>query len=220
MWAIVVAAGSGSRFGSRKQFALLAGRPVAQWSVDAARKAADGVVLVVPADDLEGAAGLGADAVVAGGATRAESVRRGLSRVPLAADVVVVHDAARPLASPSLFAAVVAPLLEPGAQEQGPDGVVCALPVSDTLKRVDPGTGTVTATVDRSALVAVQTPQAFAAAMLRRAHEGDPDATDDAALVERIGGTVRVVPGEPHNVKLTVPSDLVLVEQLVGGGRW
>jgi len=220
VWAIVVAAGSGSRFGSRKQFALLAGRPVAQWSVDAARKAADGVVLVVPADDLEGAAGLGADAVVAGGATRAESVRRGLSRVPLAADVVVVHDAARPLASPSLFAAVVAPLLEPGAQEQGPDGVVCALPVSDTLKRVDPGTGTVTATVDRSALVAVQTPQAFAAAMLRRAHEGDPDATDDAALVERIGGTVRVVPGEPHNVKLTVPSDLVLVEQLVGGGRW
>jgi 2-C-methyl-D-erythritol 4-phosphate cytidylyltransferase len=215
VWAVVVAGGTGTRFGRPKQFEHLAGRPVAEWSVTAARKATDGVVLVVPETDVERAQSLGADVVVAGGESRSASVRRGLSRVPDTAAVVVVHDAARPLASPALFAAVVAPLLE----EDDLDGVVCGLKVADTLKRVD-DVATITATVDRTALVAVQTPQAFRASVLRRAHADGGDATDDASLVEAIGGTVRVIPGEPHNVKLTLPSDLALLEHLAGGNEW
>ncbi|HLW45065.1 MAG TPA: 2-C-methyl-D-erythritol 4-phosphate cytidylyltransferase [Acidimicrobiales bacterium] len=215
MWAVVVAGGSGSRFGRPKQFESLAGRPIVEWSVTAARKATDGVVLVLPESEVARAGSLGADVVVAGGETRSESVRKGLSHVPESVEVVVVHDAARPLASPALFAAVVAPLFE-----EDLDGVVCGLAIADTLKRLDSDGSTVTGTVDRSALVAVQTPQAFRASVLRRAHANAGDATDDAALVEAIGGTVRVVPGEPHNVKLTVPSDLALLEHLVGGGSW
>lgn len=215
VWAIVVAGGIGSRFGRPKQFATLAGRPVVEWSVTAARKATDAVVLVVPESDLERARSLGADVVVAGGETRSASVREGLARVPLTVEVVVVHDAARPLASPALFAAVVAPLFR-----EDVDGVVCGLAVADTLKRVGADGSTVTGTVDRSAIVAVQTPQAFRASVLRRAHAEGGDATDDAALVEALGGTVRVVPGEPHNVKLTLPSDLALLEHLARGGAW
>jgi 2-C-methyl-D-erythritol 4-phosphate cytidylyltransferase len=216
---VVVAGGSGSRFGRPKQFEVLAGRPVAEWSVAAARKATDGVVLVVPRSDLERARLLGADLVVAGGETRSASVREGLSCVPESVEVVVVHDAARPLASPALFAAVVAPLFAGGVEV---DGVVCGLAVADTLKRVDVDgcTATVTGTVDRSTLVAVQTPQAFRASVLRRAHAAGQDATDDAALVEAAGGTVRVIPGEPHNLKLTLPSDLPLLEHLARGGAW
>ncbi len=212
MWAVVVAAGTGSRFGRPKQFERLGDRPVIEWSLAAAREATDGVVLVVPAPDVARARSLGADAVVAGGETRSASVRAGLRRVPRSAEVVVVHDAARPLASPALFSAVVAPLVDADV-----DGVVCGLAVADTLKRVGPDGSTVEGTVERSALVAVQTPQAFRARVLRRAHSSRADATDDAALVEAMGGVVRVVPGDPLNVKLTVPSDLALLEQLVGG---
>ncbi len=215
MWAVVLAGGSGSRFGRPKQFEVLAGRPVVEWSVAAARKATDGVVLVVPRGDLERARTLGADVVVAGGGTRSASVREGLSRVPKSVEVVVVHDAARPLASPALFAAVVAPLLDEDVEV---DGVVCGLAVADTLKRVGDDGCTVTGTLDRSTLVAVQTPQAFRASVLRRAHAAAGDATDDAALVEAAGGTVRVVPGEPCNLKLTLPSDLVLLRHLASGG--
>jgi 2-C-methyl-D-erythritol 4-phosphate cytidylyltransferase len=217
VWAVVVAGGSGSRFGRPKQFVPLAGRPVAEWSVAAARKATDGVVLVVPASEVAPSRSLGADVVVAGGESRSASVRQGLARVPSSAQVVVVHDAARPLASPALFAAVVAPLLDDSLGEV--DAVVCGIPVADTLKRVDEREGTVTETVDRSSLVAVQTPQAFRATVLRRAHARGDEATDDAALVEALGGTVLVVPGEAHNVKLTTRSDLVLLEHLVGGAR-
>ncbi|MGH8988405.1 MAG: 2-C-methyl-D-erythritol 4-phosphate cytidylyltransferase [Acidimicrobiales bacterium] len=211
----MVAGGTGDRFGRPKQFESLAGRTVAEWSVTAARKATDGVVLVVPASEVARARSLGADVVVAGGETRSASVRRGLSHVPLQADVVVIHDAARPLASPALFAAVVAALVR-----EGVDGVVCGLAVADTLKRVGADGSTVTGTVDRGSIVAVQTPQAFRASVLRRAHAAGDDATDDAALVEAVGGTVRVVAGEPHNVKLTVPEDLVLLEHLARGGAW
>ncbi len=218
MWAVVVAGGTGSRFGRPKQFESLAGRPVVEWSVTAARKATDGVVLVVPESEAERADVLGADVVVTGGETRSASVRRGLAHVPEQADVVVVHDAARPLASPALFAAVVAPLLADGGEDV--DGVVCGIAVADTLKRVGGDGTTIIGTVDRASLVAVQTPQAFRATVLRRAHAGGGDATDDAALVESIGGKVRLVPGEAHNVKLTVPSDLALLEHLVGGGEW
>jgi len=226
VWSIVVAGGSGRRFGRLKQFSELAGRPVLEWAVQACRPCSAGVVLVVPATDAaSGAAEApdphGADAVVSGGATRADSVRCGLAAVPSEAAIIVVHDAARPLASPALFDAVIAAVTEGGA-----DGAVPGVPVSDTIKVVDES-GRVTDTLDRDRLVAVQTPQAFNAAALRRAHaEAAPDAatpaaatpaaaTDDAMLVEALGGTVLVVRGEPGNLKITDPDDLKAAERLV-----
>ena len=199
VWAIVVAAGSGSRFGGPKQFEELEGRRVVDWALVASRSVADGVVLVVPADHLEDQAPL-ADAIVAGGATRSASVRAGLDVVPADATVVVVHDAARPFAAPALFEAVVT------AVRDGADGAVPGVALADTVKQVRDGQ--VVATLDRAELVAVQTPQAFAATTLRRAHAGEGDATDDAALVEAAGGRVVVVPGDPANTKITLRTDL------------
>ncbi len=200
MWAIVVAAGEGRRFGGPKQFAVLGGATVIAHSVRAARTVADGVVAVVPEGllDAPGADG-GADAVVPGGASRSESVRAGLRSVPQDADVILVHDAARPLASPALFRAVVA------AVRAGADGAIPGLALTDTVKHVVDGT--VVGTIDRSSLVTVQTPQAFRAAALRAAHESGAHATDDAGLLEAAGGIV-VVPGEATNLKITDPDDL------------
>lgn len=198
VWAILVAAGAATRFGKPKQYEMLGDRRVLDWAIDACRTACDGVVLVVAADrvaDFEAV-----DAVVAGGATRADSVRAGLVAVPDDADIVVVHDAARPRASVSLFRAVV------DAVRDGADGAVPGLPVTDTVKRVDGSR--VVETLDRTDLVAVQTPQAFRAEALRKAHAGGAVATDDAALVEAAGGTVVVVAGEPENRKVTYPGDL------------
>ena len=210
----MVAGGSGSRFGGPKQFLQLAGRSVVAWSVAAAHGVADGVVLVVPSSESNVAtpfdvADAGADRVVTGGTSRAASVRAGLAAVPADADVVVIHDAARPLAQGWLFAAVIDAL-----DIEGVDGAIPVLAVSDTLKRVSDGT--VQATVDRDGLVTVQTPQAFAAATLRAAHAGESDATDDAGLLEALGATVRIVPGDPRNLKLTCPEDLAIAEALMG----
>ena len=224
-----MAGGSGRRFGQLKQYALLGGRPVLEWAVSACRTCSAGVVLVVPdsthsADGADGADrdSHGADVVVTGGATRADSVRCGLAAVPDDAEVVVVHDAARPLASPALFIAVIAAVTDGGA-----DGAVPGVAPSDTIKVVDES-GRVTNTIDRTTLVAVQTPQAFRAVLLRRAHDealpaesppaGAP-ATDDAMLVEALGGTVQVVPGEPGNVKITDPGDLEVAERLLAEAR-
>ena len=145
--------------------------------------------------------------VVAGGSTRAASVRAGLNAVPADAEVVVVHDAARPLAGADLFRAVVEALVP------GVDAAVPGLRVAETVKRVVDGR--VVSTLDRSELVTVQTPQAFRAGGLRSAHRTEGEATDDAALVEAAGGTVVVVPGDPRNIKLTEPSDLVVLEALL-----
>ncbi len=211
VWGIVVAGGSGSRFGELKQFLLLDGRPVAARAVASCRSVCDAVVLVVPAGATGG--DLGADVVVSGGATRADSVRAGLAAVDRSAEIVVVHDAARPLASPSLFSSVLDALRD----DEDAAGAICAVALSDTVKRVElDGRGTrVAETLDRSSLVAVQTPQAFRAGPLRRAHENAPEATDDAALVESLGLKVRVVPGDPDNLKLTTPADLARAERLV-----
>jgi 2-C-methyl-D-erythritol 4-phosphate cytidylyltransferase len=209
VWAIVVAAGDGSRFGGPKQFEQLAGERVVDRAVAAASAACDGVVLVVPADRVDERLS-GVDRVVAGGPTRSESVRAGLSAVPADAAVVVVHDGARPLAAVELFDRVVA------AVREGAAGAVPGIPVSDTLKRVGDD-GAVLATVERAGLVAVQTPQAFAAEPLRAAHRGAGQATDDAGLVEAAGGRVVVVSGDRRNVKITEPADLELVEGLVRG---
>jgi 2-C-methyl-D-erythritol 4-phosphate cytidylyltransferase len=207
VWAIVVAGGSGQRFGELKQFALLAGRPVARWSVEACRPAASGVVLVVPSGSGDHSE-CGADRVVPGGASRSASVRCGLAAVPDEADVIVVHDAARPLATAALFEAVVTAATDHGA-------AICAMPVSDTIKRVDGGV--VIDTLDRDDLVAVQTPQAFDAALLRRAHASGAEATDDATLIELLGASVSVVAGDAHNLKITTPADLRAAEQFLGG---
>ena len=204
VWAIVVAAGTGARFGGAKQYALLGGKRVVDWSLATARTACGAVVLVVPPDraDLPEAA----DHVVPGGATRSGSVRAGLAALPRDASedtVVVIHDAARPFASRALFDAVIA------AVRAGADGAVPALPITDTVKSVG-ADGTVTATLDRSHLVTVQTPQAFRLDALRAAHQDEGEATDDAALVEATGGRVVVVEGETTNRKITTPADLAL----------
>lgn len=199
-WAIVVAAGRGERFGRPKQFESVAGRRVVDWAVDDARDACDGVVLVVPPGHHEPGA-------VAGGATRSESVRLGLAAVPADADVVVIHDAARPAAGIGLFHAVI------DAVRGGADGAVPGVAVSDTVKRVEGNV--VVETLDRTALVAVQTPQAFRAAALRAAHAGGAEATDDAALVEQGGGRVVIVPGHAANRKITEPGDLDAMEAVL-----
>lgn len=214
VWAIVVAGGSGDRFGRPKQFLDLGGSTVLARSIAGARSVAAGVVVVLPAGQPPAAdaqdLNFGADICVDGGPSRAASVRAGLAAVPDDATVVVIHDAARPLAAPSLFEAVVAAV----TGRSGAEGCIPVLPVTDTLKRV--AGDAVLSTVDRSDLVAAQTPQAFRASVLRRAHREGADATDDAALLESIGATVRTVPGDPRNLKLTVPHDLVLAEILVG----
>jgi 2-C-methyl-D-erythritol 4-phosphate cytidylyltransferase len=204
VWVIVVAAGSGARFGAPKQYAQLGDRRVLDWSLDAARAVADGVVLVVR-DDHETPEEV--DVVVNGGATRSASVRAGLDAVPDDAAIVVVHDAARPAASSALFRAVI------DAVRAGADGALPGLAVVDTVKRVRDGR--VVETLERAELVTVQTPQAFRASVLRAAHAGGGDATDDGALVEDAGGRVVVVPGDPDNVKVTAPGDLARVREVL-----
>ncbi|MEY2995603.1 MAG: 2-C-methyl-D-erythritol 4-phosphate cytidylyltransferase [Actinomycetota bacterium] len=213
VWTIVVAGGSGRRFGSLKQYAELGDRRVVDLALDSAREVSDGVILVVPVDDAERERG------VAGGPTRTASVRNGLAAVPVDADVILVHDAARPFASTRLFSAVV------DAVCAGADGAVPGLPVTDTVKSIEVVESNslgledsysvanmaiprVVSTPDRATLVAVQTPQAFRASILREAYRSEIDATDDSVLVESVGGTVVVVPGEVDNRKITHPDDL------------
>jgi 2-C-methyl-D-erythritol 4-phosphate cytidylyltransferase len=211
VWVVVVAAGGGNRFGGPKQFAEIGGRALVDWSVEVAKSVADGVVLVLPPEVAEESSPHkgGADIVVAGGSTRTASVRCGLGVVPSEADVIVIHDGARPLASAALFRAVIE------AVGSGASAAVPGLAVADTLKRVDDN-GVVVATVERDGLVTVQTPQAFRAGVLRAAHAAGGDATDDAALVEAQGATVRVVPGEPRNLKVTTTADLDVARALAG----
>ncbi len=210
IWAIVVAAGSGTRFGGAvpKQYLPLGGRRLLDWSLETARAACDGVVLVVSPDraaDPEP----GADQVVPGGSTRSESVRAGLAVVPADATVIVVHDAARPAATAPLFLAVI------DAVRAGADAAVPGVPLVDTVKQVERegSRAWVVRTLERDALVAVQTPQAFSAGALRAAHAAGGEATDDAALVEAAGGKVAVVAGAPANRKITVAGDLAAMEQ-------
>ena len=204
-WAVVVAAGSGSRFGSPKQFADLAGRPVVQWSLDVARQACAGVVLVVPA----GTTGdYPVDAVVGGGATRSASVRAGIAAVPPSAGVIAIHDAARPLAPLELWRKVIE------AVAGGADAAIPAAPVTDTVKEV--GADGHLVTLDRSVLVAVQTPQAFRAELIKQVHAGGGEATDDAALVEQAGGRVELITWTEPNLKITSPADLVVAAALIG----
>ena len=210
VWTIVVAGGSGARFGARKQYERLGNQRMLDRSVSVADAASDDVVVVVPADDLATESSAFAH-VVAGGVTRSASVRAGLAAVPSAASIVCVHDAARPFASPAMFDRVI------NAVRSGADGAVPAVPVTDTIKVIDVQ-GRVTATPARDTLVAVQTPQAFRAEVLRRAHAQGAEGTDDAALVEQLGGTVVVVAGDPDNRKVTHPDDLAWARARIEAG--
>ena len=215
--ALIVAAGRGERLGSSAPKALVAlsGRPMLDWSV-AALHAAEGIgaiVVALPGDALH-AAPAGCVAV-AGGAERSHSVRAALAAAPQDADVVLVHDAARPLLTPELVERCLQALHEDG----GWDAAIAAAPVTDTVKRAADGLR-VTETLVRSELWAVQTPQVFRRAALERALSR-PDAelaaaTDDAMLVERDGGRVRVVPAPRENLKVTTPLDLAVAELLLG----
>lgn len=207
--------------GRKKQGLPLGGRSVLRWTLDVleATPVVRGVVVAVPAEDVaEWRRRLRpcrkVRAVVAGGAERQESVARGLAAVPVDVPWVIVHDGVRPCVTPNLVTRVVRAAREHGA-------AVAALPVAETLKRG--AAGWVQVTVDRDGLWAVQTPQAFRADLLREAHRrGAADGilgTDDAALVERLGAGVRLVPGLPGNLKITRPEDLALARALLRGRR-
>jgi 2-C-methyl-D-erythritol 4-phosphate cytidylyltransferase len=205
VWTIVVAAGSASRFGQPKQYQPLGDRRVLDWSLRSARVVSSGIVLVVPVEHADDDEPL-ADQVVPGDATRSGSVRAGLAAVPADAEVILVHDGARPLAPPDLFADVLADV------RAGADAVAPAVPVTDTVRSRTNGV------VDRADLVVVQTPQAFRAEALRAAHAaGGPEGTDDASLVEANGGVVVLATGRPTNLKITYPTDLLVAEALLPG---
>jgi 2-C-methyl-D-erythritol 4-phosphate cytidylyltransferase len=218
--ALIVAAGRGERLGSGrpKALVLLSGRPMLEWSVDSLRqvRAVEQIVIALPEGEL-GAAPEGTVAV-AGGATRSESVRAALAAAGAGAgagEAVIVHDAARPLASPELFELTLAEL-----ERHACDAAIAAVPASDTIKEVADDGRTVRATLDRSRLWAVQTPQVFRRVALERALAAPAEmlaaATDDAWLIERSGGVVRVVESDPGNIKVTSSTDLRIAEMLMG----
>lgn len=214
VWGIVLAAGGGSRFGAPKQFLDLAGRPLVQWAVEAVAQECDGVVVALPS----GAGWRPPDLplpvrVVAGGAQRHDSVRAALAGVPADAAVVVVADAAHPLAGAGLVRAVVE------AVRAGADGAVPGLPLAEVLADVAAdGTrvGGLARVPDPPATtrVLVQTPQAFDARAFRAAHAGGRTAVEDSALVAAAGGRIVVVPGDPANLHVTTPGELDLVRRL------
>jgi 2-C-methyl-D-erythritol 4-phosphate cytidylyltransferase len=207
--ALLVAAGSGERLGAGrpKAFVVLAGRPLVEWSLRALRAAPSIGEIVVAVPQGEAVRDV---VTVPGGATRSESVSNALAAAP-PGEAVVVHDAARPLARPQLFEGVLAELADA-------DCAIAAARMADTVKEAGPDRR-VTATLDRARLWAVQTPQAFRRDVLERAlavpSEVLAQATDDAWLVERLGGTVRVVESGPENFKITTPHDLRVAEALL-----
>ena len=213
--ALLVAAGRGERLGAEgpKAFVVLAGRPMLEWSLDALRlvPAVSRIVVALPPGVAAPAGTIG----VAGGAERSHSVRAALEAAGALPDdePVIVHDAARPLATPELFERALGALAASGA-----DAVVAAARVTDTIKRAGEDLR-VTETLDRGALWAVQTPQVFRRGALARAL-AQPDevlaaATDDAGLVEQAGGRVHVVESPAGNLKVTTPTDLRLAELLL-----
>ncbi len=214
VWAIIAAAGAGNRFGGAKQFSRLGDRSVLDWTVQGAARWCEGVVVVLPAARSTGEHAWrpqyspgdrsGQVVVVAGGVLRSDSVRCGLGRIPDDAEIVLVHDGARPLAPDGVFERVIE------AVRAGADAAVPVIDVTDTIRWRGGGTA------DRRKLAAVQTPQAFRADALRAAHAAGADATDDATLAEAAGATVVTVVGDSRNLKITEAHDLVTAEALLG----
>ena len=205
VWTIVVAAGSGSRYGADKLAEpLSSSATVLDVTVAQAQAMSAGVVVVVAEGDTRiSSSGAARPMFVAGGASRSASVRNGLAALPASAEIVLVHDGARPLADDALYARVI------DAIRDGATVVVPGIAVNDTMRTIDG------APVDRDQLRAVQTPQAFRFGVLSQAHAGGADATDDATLAEAIGAEVVVVDGDVRNLKITRPADLAVARSLL-----
>ncbi|HEV2107345.1 MAG TPA: 2-C-methyl-D-erythritol 4-phosphate cytidylyltransferase [Thermomicrobiales bacterium] len=218
--AIVVAAGKGERFGKGDKVLLpLAGQPVLAHVLDAIELAESVQTVVIVAGStcqseikamIQSGRWPKARDVVIGGGRRQDSVAAGLHRLPATADLILIHDGARPLVTPDL--------IDRCAAAAGPDAVIAATPVTDTLKRVS-SDGRILETVPREALWAAQTPQVYppdrlATAMHHPAFR-DQTYTDEAALFEALGWPVKVIPGDPNNMKITWPGDLLRAEALL-----
>jgi 2-C-methyl-D-erythritol 4-phosphate cytidylyltransferase len=206
IWGIVLAAGTGSRFGERKQFLRVADTRPVDLAVRATASACEGLVLVLPRGFFW--QGEPVAEVVVGGETRIESARRGLEVVPPSAEIVVIHDAAHPLASQSIFESVIA-----AVREEGIDAAFPVIATKDTVMRVRQDQ--VVETVLREGLVTVQTPQAYKARVLRAAHERGREASDDSVLVQGLGAVIKPVPGESINIHITTEDDLAMVGRLL-----
>ncbi len=219
---VVPAAGRGSRFGSagNKIWLEIEGRPIIAWTLSVLQnhERIDSIIVVAAPDELDRLSALAREfskvsAVVAGAGTRAESVGNGLAALPAQCDIVLVHDAARPIVSADLISRVVEAIMEHGAALPG-------LPVTDTLKRAD-GEGVISETVSRDGLWAVQTPQGARTADLLDAYVklGDHilEATDEASILEPAGYAVHIVPGDEANIKVTCPGDQERVAQILAG---
>ena len=208
VWAVVLAGGGGTRFGGRKQYADLGGRTLLDRTLDAAAQTCDGVVAVLLDPVTDPPTGP-ATVRVTGGATRAGSVRAGLAAVPADTAVVVVADAAHPLATPELYRNVI------DAVRAGADAAIPGLPLTEAVATLEPGgyTGTTVAAAGR---VLVQTPHAFRADLLRHAHASGAEAVEDSSLVASFGAKVVVVPGDPRNLHVTTPEELELARRIAG----
>ncbi len=215
-FAIIVAAGSGTRMGKPKQFLPLAGKTVVEWSLKAFLETPDieGIILVTTAENIkEHSSRLSSDKVklVEGGATRMESVRRGFKEIPEDIDLIAVHDGARPLITPWVIHEVLEEAYESGA-------AVAAVPVKDTLKKVTNKQLWVSATPVRSSFWLAQTPQCYRREILEEALQkfaDEKNATDESQLVEKSGHRVKVVTASYENIKITTPEDLVMAESLM-----
>jgi 2-C-methyl-D-erythritol 4-phosphate cytidylyltransferase len=224
--AIIVAGGMGKRFSAdlpagrqvRKQYLLLKGRPMVWWSLSAFEHSPSisSMVLVVPSDDvstvrtrIRGWKFKKIYAVVAGGSTRAESVRRGLAAIPYASRYVAVHDAVRPLVQPALIERVITAARKTRA-------ALAACPSQETIKLAD-ARGVVISSPPRDRVWMAHTPQIFERGLLERAHrEGRRQrVTDDAQLVEKLGVRVKLVLSSPENIKVTLPMDYVMARKIV-----
>lgn len=213
--AIIVAAGKGARFGSPKQFAMLRGRTVLDWCVERfdRHEGVEEIILVLPSEEQKEKffeTSRKITAVVRGGTKRQDSVLQGFSRVrPENAEVVLIHDGARPLVGKELISRIIETAAKKGA-------AVPALPIEDTVKEVEGEI--VLSTPERRKLVRVQTPQGFSYSLLKRSLQKAKDenyyGTDESVLVERMGEKVFVVKGDPRNIKITSPEDLAVAEVL------
>jgi 2-C-methyl-D-erythritol 4-phosphate cytidylyltransferase len=235
VWTIVLAGGGGTRFGGPKQFFDLGGEPLLAHPVAAARAASDGIVVVVPAGTAVSWSPPPGVRQVTGGATRAESVRAGLAAVPADAGIIVITDAAHPLATAALYRRVVDEV------RAGADAAVPGLPLTEVVKEVrvadeirvadqarvadqiQPAAGglgpcprlVAGASLPRETHRLVQTPHAFRADLLRSVHAGAREAVEDSAMVAEAGGLVVVVPGEPANIHVTTPDELAMARLLI-----
>jgi 2-C-methyl-D-erythritol 4-phosphate cytidylyltransferase len=210
VWAIVVAGGSGSRFGQPKQFLDLDGRTLLEWAIDSCRTVADGIVVALPAGtEWEPPPGV---LRVDGGPSRVGSAREALAAVPPDAEVIVIHDPAHPLAPDHAFRSVVA------AIRSGADASAAAVPMNECIKETDDA-GWVQRSLPKPGVMVVQTPHAFRASALRAAHAAGLDGVEDTELIEQHGGRVHLVPGDTACIHITTLDELELVRAIVRGRR-